>query len=347
MLNRRCPFYSNCLELQDKVILFFGSPSPDRSEGMVCEDDEFMSKIFFFNGKYVPEEEAVVPVSTHALHYGTGNYEGIRAYYSEEKKALLIFRAEDHFKRMVESTKIMHIKLPGSPEELSKITTELLSKNFTETDVYIRPLAYKADPAIGNFNLDKLADGFAMYCIPLGRHYGDKRGLKANISSWVRVSNKAIPPRGKITGAYANTCLAKTESAGMGFDEAFFLDQDGFVVEGSAENLFIVKNGKIMTPPSNADILVGITRDTIMQIVKREFNLEVEEKNITLEELKNADEVFVCGTGSEIAGVVQVEDQVIRDAKTGEWTEKIIRLYDDIVHGRNEKYRDWITEVRV
>ncbi len=293
----------------------------------------------------MPEEEAVVPVTTHALHYGTGNYEGIRAYYSEEKKVLLIFRAEDHFKRMVESTKIMHIKLPGTAEELSKITAELLAKNFTETDVYIRPLAYKADPAIGNFNLNKLADGFAMYCIPLGRHYGDKSGLKANISSWVRVSNKAIPPRGKITGAYANTCLAKTESAGAGFDEAFFLDQDGYVVEGSAENLFIVKNGKIMTPPSSADILVGITRDTIIQILKKEFNLKVQEKNISLEELENADEIFVCGTGSEIAGVVQIEDKIIGEGKTGEWTEKIINLYSDIVHGKNDKYKDWITEV--
>lgn len=303
------------------------------------------SRIFYFNGKYVPEEEAVVPVTTHALHYGTGNYEGIRAYYSEDDKCLYAFRVEDHFKRMVESTKIMHIKLPGNPEELTKITAELLKKNFTETDVYIRPLAYKADPAIGNFNLDKLADGFAMYCIPLGRHYGDKVGLKANISSWVRVSNKAIPPRGKITGAYANTCLAKTESAGAGFDEAFFLDQDGFVVEGSAENLFIVKNGKILTPPSTADILVGITRDTIMQILKKEFNIKVEEKNITLEELKNADEIFVCGTGSEIAGVAQVEGKAIGNGKTGEWTEKIINLYSDIVHGKNEKYKDWLTVV--
>jgi branched-chain amino acid aminotransferase len=304
-----------------------------------------MSKIFFFNGKYVPEEEAVVPVTTHALHYGTGNYEGIRAYYSEEGKCLYAFRVEDHFKRMVESTKIMHIKLPGTPEELTEITKELLKKNFSETDVYIRPLAYKSDPAIGNFNLDKLADGFAMYCIPLGRHYGEKSGLKANISSWVRVSNKAIPPKGKITGAYANTCLAKTESAGLGFDEAFFLDHEGFVVEGSAENLFIIKNGTIFTPPSTADILVGITRDTIIQILKKEFGLEVEEKKITLEELKNADEIFVCGTGSEIAGVVQVEDQIIRNGETGEWTEKIINLYSEIVHGKNPKYSNWITKV--
>lgn len=304
-----------------------------------------MSKTFFFNGKFVSEEEAVVPVTTHALHYGTGNYEGIRAYYSEDERCLYAFRVEDHFKRMVESTEIMHIKLPGTPKELTEITKELLKKNFSETDVYIRPLAYKSDPAIGNFNLDKLADGFTMYCIPLGRHYGEQSGLKANISSWVRVSNKAIPPRGKITGAYANTCLAKTESAGLGFDEAFFLDHEGFVVEGSAENLFIVKNGRIFTPPSTADILVGITRDTIMQILKKEFDLEVEERKISLEELKNADEIFVCGTGSEIAGVVQVEDQVIGNGKTGEWTEKIISLYSDIVHGKNPKYSNWITRV--
>lgn len=301
-----------------------------------------MGNIFYLNGKFVPEEEAVVPVTTHALHYGTGNYEGIRAYYNEEEKALLVFRLEDHFKRMEESVKIMHIKLPGTPGELSKIAIELLQKNFTETDIYIRPLAFKSDPAIGNFNLAKINDGFAMYCIPLGRHYAKEKGLSVNISSWTRVSDKAIPPRGKITGSYANTCLAKTESSELGFDEALLLDGEGNVVEGSAENFFMVKNGQLITPPTSADILVGITRNSIIEILKQELGIEVVEREIKKDEIFSADEIFLCGTGSEIAGVVEIDNQKIG---SGEITEKIKKLYLEIVHGKNPKYEKWITKV--
>lgn len=305
-----------------------------------------MSKrIFFMNGKFVPEEEAVVSVTTHALHYGTGNYEGIRAYYSEEDQCLFVFRLEDHFRRMENSTKIMHIKLPDNAKKLSEIAVQLLKKNFSETDIYIRPLAFKSDPAIGNFNLSKVNDSFIMYCVPLGRHYQKDEGLKANISSWVRVANNSIPPKGKITGSYANTCLAKTESAESGFDEAFLLDQKGFVVEGSAENLFIVKDGKLITPPESADILVGVTRNSIIEIAGEELKLKVHEKNISKSDLFEADEVFLCGTGSEIAGVVEVDHKKIGRGKVGEVTAKIKHLYFDIVHGKNPKYAKWLTKV--
>lgn len=293
----------------------------------------------------MPEKEAVVPVTTHALHYGTGNYEGIRAYYSEEDKCLYVFRLEDHFKRMVNSTKIMHIKLPGTSGILSKIAVELLKKNFSETDIYIRPLAFKSDPAIGNFNLDKVKDSFAIYCVPLGRHYAKEEGLKVNISSWIRVSDKAIPPRGKITGSYANTCLAKTESSLAGFDEALLLDGDGNVVEGSAENFFMVKNGKLITPPSSADILVGVTRNSIIEIVEKELGVKVEERNISKAEIFSADEIFLCGTGSEIAGVTYIDKREIGNGKTGPVTGQIKKLYFDIVHGKNPKYLNWLTKI--
>lgn len=305
-----------------------------------------MGKIIYFNGKFVYESEAVVPITTHALHYGTGNYEGIRAYYSEEEKCLYVFRLEDHFKRMVNSTKIMNIKLPGTPEELSKITIELLKKNFSETDIYIRPLAFKSDPAIGNFNLAKVKDAFAMYCVPLGRHYENQEGLKVMISSWTRVSDKAIPPRGKITGSYANTCLAKTEASLLGFDEALLLDNKGFVVEGSAENFFMVKNGKLITPPESSDILVGVTRNSIIEIAKTELKIEVEERNILRDEIFKADEIFLCGTGSEIAGVGSIDQKKIGSG-VGAITKKIQELYFEIVHGRNPEYSKWLTRVAV
>lgn len=305
-----------------------------------------MGKIIFFNGKFVSEEKAVVPVTTHALHYGTGCYEGIRAYFSKELKCLFVFRLEDHFKRMVNSVKIMHIKLPGSAKELSKIAVKLLQKNFSETDIYIRPLAFKSDPAIGNFDLSKVSDSFAMYCIPLGRHYEKKEGLKVNISSWIRVSDKAIPPRGKITGSYANTCLAKTESAQLGFDEALLLDGNGNVVEGSAENFFVVKNGKLVTPPASSDILAGITRNSIIEIAKKELGVLVVERNIKQEEIYGAQEIFLCGTGSEIAGVIEIDGRTIGDGKVGPLAGQIKKLYFDIVHGKNPEYSKWLTKVK-
>lgn len=316
-----------------------------------------MGKVIYFNGKFVPEEKAVIPVTTHALHYGTGCYEGIRAYYNEEKKALYVFRLEDHFKRMENSVKIMHIKLPGSAKELSKIAIELLKKNFSgagvyflnevkkANSVYIRPLAFKSDPAIGNFNLAKVSDSFAMYCVPLGRHYAKEEGLKVNVSSWVRVSDKAIPPRGKITGSYANTCLAKTESAQSGFDEALLLDGNGNVVEGSAENFFMVKNGSLITPLTSADILAGVTRDSIIEIAKNELGIEVVERNIAREEIYGADEIFLCGTGSEIAGVVEIDGRAIGDGKVGQITGQVKKLYLEIVHGNNPKYFKWLSKV--
>lgn len=303
-----------------------------------------MGKIVFFNDKFVPENKAVVPVTTHALHYGTGCYEGIRAYYSEDEKSLLAFRIKDHFKRFENSCRVMHIKLPYSAEKLTQISLELLKKNFAETDIYIRPIAFKSDPAIGNFDLSKLKDSLAIYCIPLGRHYEEGKGLSAKISSWVRVSDNMIPPRAKITGSYANSCLAKTESALEGYDEAIFLTKDNFVSEGSTDNIFIVKNGKVYTPSENSDILIGITRDTVIKLFK-ELGIEVIEKKITKDELFSADEVFFSGTGAEIAGVIEIDGKIIGSRK-GEITKKIKELYYDLVHGKNPKYSNWISKVK-
>lgn len=304
-----------------------------------------MGKVVYFNGQFVPDEKAVIPVTTHALHYGTGCYEGIRAYINAEEKCLYAFRVEDHFERFEKSCEVMHIKLPYSARKLTSIVLELLKKNFAETDIYIRPIAFKSDPAIGNFDLSKIKDSLAIYCIPLGRHYQDGKGLKVNISSWVRVSDNMIPPRAKITGSYANSCLAKTESALLGFDETIFLTKNGLVSEGSTENIFLVKNGKIYTPSENNDILAGVTRDTIIKICTRELNIGVFEKNISIKELLDADGVFFSGTGAEIAGVSEIDGRKIGGGKVSPVTEKIKKLYFDIVHGKNPKYRKWLTKV--
>ncbi|HVZ58834.1 MAG TPA: branched-chain amino acid transaminase, partial [Patescibacteria group bacterium] len=269
-------------------------------------------RIMYLDGKFVTEEKAVVPVTAHALHYGTGVFEGIRAYYSQKDKALYVFRLEDHFKRFLDSCKILCIDLGLSAEELSQLTIELIKKNFSETDMYIRPLAFKSDPAVGNFNLKTLKDSLAIYTVAMGRMI-EKNGINATISSWTRVSDNSIPPRAKITGAYANTSLAKTESIAGGYDEALLMDNRGHVVEGSAENVFLVKNGVVITPPVSDDILVGITRDTMMRLISDQLHLPLVERSIDRSEVYQADELFLVGTGAEVTPVIKVDGRNIGD----------------------------------
>ncbi len=305
-----------------------------------------MSRTIFFNGKFVREEQAVVPITTHALHYGTGCFEGIRAYYNEKGKTLLVFRMEDHYKRLLESCKILMTTPPYSAKELCDITEKLLQKNFAKEDLYIRPLAYKADPAVGNFNLKTLKNGFAIYTVALGRYLNTDRGIRAQISSWRRVPDNAIPPRGKLTGSYVNTALAKSESLFAGYEEAILLDGEGHVTEGSAENIFIVKNGVAITPPESSDILIGITRQTIMMLCKNDLKISVVERNIDRSELYLADEIFLVGTGAEVTPVIEIDNRTIGNGKTGQITAKIKDTYFRLVHDQYPKYKELITRVR-
>lgn len=302
-------------------------------------------RVMYFNSKFVPETEAVIPITTHALHYGTGCFEGIRAYYSEKENALLIFRMEDHYKRLMQSCKILFTTPKESVEELCDITVKLIQKNFERSDLYIRPLAYKADPAVGNFNLKNLQNGFAIYTVPLGRYLNVDKGIRVNVSSWRRIPDNAIPPRGKITGSYVNTALAKSESLFAGFEEAILLDANGHVTEGSAENIFIVKEGLAITPPVSADILVGITRQTIMMLCENDLKIKVIERDIDRSELYQADEVFFVGTGAEVTPVIEIDNRKIGNGKIGEITEKIKKTYFTLVHGGYPKYKEFITRV--
>lgn len=303
-----------------------------------------MQTIVFFNGKFISEEKARIPISTHALHYGTGVFEGIRAYYKEVDNALLIFRMQDHYKRMHASCKTVHIHVRYTIDELCDITAQLLKKNFQKTDLYIRPLAFKVGSAVGNFNLPTLADSFAMYTVPLGR-YGKREGLRAMITSWERISATMIPPQAKITGSYINSALAKTQALKHGFDEAIFLNRDGNVVEGSVQNIFIVKNEKVITPPVNDDILEGITRDTVMLLCKKELNIPVSIRSIKREVLYSADEVFLVGTGAEIQSIAAIDQRRIGTGTVGKVTGTIRDRYQAIVHGEVPQYRKFVTEV--
>lgn len=303
-----------------------------------------MSRIFFMDGKFIPEEEAVIPVTTHALHYGTGVFEGIRAYYNEKENALFIFRAKEHFERIKQSAKIMFLDIPYSVEELVKITSELLQKNFEKTDLYIRPLSFKSDLAVGNFNLSTLKSGLVIYTVAMGRYLNTDKGIRVNVSSWVRNADNAIPPRGKITGGYANTSLAKTDSLLNGFDDGLQMDRNGHIVEGSSANLFMVKNGVIFTPPTSDDILSGITRDTIITLCK-EMKLTVIEKSIDRSEIYGADEVFQVGTAAEVTPIAEIDHRVIGDGQVGKVSLKLKELFYEITHGKVEKFSGWLTKV--
>jgi len=226
-----------------------------------------MPKHAFFKGQIVPIEQAQISIMTHGFNYGTGCFEGIRAYWNEQEGQLYVFRMREHFERMHRSARILRIDLPYSADELGEMTLDLLRCEGYRSDAYIRPLAYKEDEIVG-VRLHDLSDGFAMFAVPFGRYLEQEEGAHVCISSWRRVDDNAVPARAKITGAYINSALAKTDAVLSGYDEALVLTQEGHISEGSAENFFMVRDGTLVTPPVNSNILEGITRDTIMTLAK-------------------------------------------------------------------------------
>jgi branched-chain amino acid aminotransferase len=303
-----------------------------------------MPKFAFFCGDFVPIEEAKVSVMTHALNYGTGCFEGIRAYWSDEEEQLLIFRTAEHYQRLHKSVRILHMDLAYSVEQLGEITVELLRREGYRHDVYIRPLVFKSNELIG-VRLHGLDDAFAVFAVPFGRYVEKEEGADVTVSSWRRISDNAIPARAKITGAYVNSAFAKTDAILNGFDEAIVLNQNGHVSEGSAENLFLVRDGKLLTPPVTENILEGITRSTVMQLAREELDLETIERPIDRTELYVADEIFFCGTGVQVAAVVSVDRRPVGDGKMGPIVQQIRDLYFDVVKGRVPRYRHWCTPV--
>ncbi|MFQ6014679.1 MAG: branched-chain amino acid transaminase [Anaerolineae bacterium] len=303
-----------------------------------------MAKYAFFKGEFVPIKEAKVSIMTHAFNYGTGLFEGIRAYWNEAQEQLFVFKMEEHYQRFIHNCHILLINLPYSVDELGQITLELLRKEGFRTDTYIRPLAYKASEGIG-VRLHDLEDEFALFAVPFGQYIEKEEGARVCVSSWRRLSDNAIPPRAKITGAYVNSALIKSEALLNGFDEAIVLTPDGHVSEGSAENVFIVRGDKLITPPVTEDILEGVTRRVIMQLARDEIGLEAIERHIDRTELYRADEVFFCGTGVQVAAVVEIDHRPVGTGQIGPIVSKLRELYFDVVRGNNPKYRRWCTPV--
>ena len=298
--------------------------------------------VAYLDGRFTPLADAKISIATHALQYGTGVFEGIRAYWNPAHEQLYVFRLREHFERMARSVKIMRITLPADPVLLSETTLELLRKNGFKNDVYVRPLAFKAARSV-KVALEGLRDGFGMYAFPLGA-YLPTGGLAARTASWRRTSDDAIPARGKITGAYINTALAVDEAHDYEADEAIFLTADGHVSEGGGANLFMVRDGALVTPPVTADILEGITRDSILELAA-ELGIVVEERQIDRTELYVAEEVFFCGTGAQVAPCVKIDGREIGDGQIGPVAKKIGDLYFAIARGDDKRHAEWRTPV--
>ena len=297
----------------------------------------------FLNGEFLPANQARVGVMTHALSYGTGCFEGIRAYWNEEAGEAYIFRAREHFERLHRSCRIMNITLPYSVDELVQITVELVRRNGLRENSYIRPFAYKADEIIG-VKLHGLQDHFTMFTVPMG-DYVSTEGLRCGVSSWRRVDDNMIPARAKISGAYVNSAFAKTEALQNGFDEAIMLTAEGHVSEGSAENIFLFINNELVTPPPSENILLGVTRDTVMQLARRELDRITRERVIDRTELYVADEILLTGTGAQICPVVEVDHRPIGTGVVGPIGQEIQRLYGEVVRGKRAEYMEWCTPV--
>lgn len=303
------------------------------------------SELIWMNGEFVKWEEATTHVLTHGLHYGTGVFEGIRCYDTEIGPA--VFRHADHMKRLHKSADLYSMPIPYSAEELQSATRELIARNGLRS-CYIRPLVYRGYGTMGLFPLDAPVD-VAIAVWECGAYLGDEgkaKGIRAKVSSWRRISGDALIPHAKATGQYLNSILAKLEVHHAGYEEAILLDDHGFVCEGSGENIFVVSEGRILTPPQTASILDGVNRKSAITIA-RDLGIEVVERDIARAELYLADEIYLTGTAAELVPVREVDDHQIGEGEPGEVTRAVQAAFEDALHGRAERYREWLDPVEV
>lgn len=298
--------------------------------------------VAYFQGNFVALEDARVSVMTHAFLYGTGVFEGIRAYYNKENDDLYLFRCGEHYERFLKSCSVLTVELNRSVTDLVDITVELLRKNDYHQDVYIRPIGYKSAMRIG-LKLDEEND-LVIFGVPMESYFTRQRPLSMMTSSWRRIEDNAIPARSKVNGGYVNLALAAYEARKAGFDEAILLNEDGSVSEAAGMNLFLVRKGRLVTPPITDNVLEGITRETVFQM-SRDLSIPYEERTVDRSELYTADEVFICGTGAEIAGIGMIDHRKVSDGNAGPITTRIQHLYFSAVRGHEPAYHGWLTSV--
>ncbi|WXG40391.1 MAG: branched-chain amino acid transaminase [Candidatus Freyarchaeum deiterrae] len=300
----------------------------------------------WIDGEFVEWDNAKVHIKTHALHYGSGVFEGIRGYATKDKN-VYIFRLKDHVDRLFYSAKIYKMEIPYTKEEMSNAIIELVKKNNIKETIYIRPIVFRGYGPLGlnPFNCPVSA---AIYIVPFGRYLGPEaleKGVKCCFTSWERISPRALPPEAKACGQYINSILAKMEAIENGYDEALFLDHRGFVSEGSGENIFMIKDQTAITPPVTASILIGITRDSVIKLMGSDLKVPLFEQDVTRAAMYNMDEVFITGTAGEVTPVVEIDKRVIGDGKPGPITRKVQKAFSDVTLGKNPRYEGWVTPV--
>jgi branched-chain amino acid aminotransferase len=304
------------------------------------------SSTVYFRGQLCPDAEAVVSIRNHSLLYGTSIFEGIRGYWVEDQQAIAIFRAKEHFERLLKNANIFHMSIDENLDDCLRIVAELIKANGHKGDTYIRPTIMKDGRSIGP-GLDRDPSMLSIFTLALGDYLPMDRGLHVTVSNWRRNSDNAIPPRAKAGGAYMNTALAITDAKRSGFDDAIVLTEAGKVSEGSAMNLFLVRNWKLITPSSTENILEGITRDTIIQLAKDELGLEVVERQVERTELYVCDEAFFCGTGAQVAPVTMIDHRPVGSGEIGDISKQLQALYFKVVRNQLPKYSDWCQVVEI
>jgi len=304
-----------------------------------------MPSYAYFRKQFVLLSEAKIGIMTHSLHYGTAIFEGIRGNWNSEQEQIYLFRLKEHYQRLHNGCRILKINLPYTVDELCQITVELVTRCGFQEDIYIRPLAYKSSESLG-VRLHNLEDDFLVFAIPWGP-YLDIDKARCGISSWRRPDDNVIPPQAKITGLYINNALAKAEATENGFDEAIMLAPDGHVSEGTGENIFLVINGSLVTPAGYNNVLMGITRDTVIKLAQNELGIETIERQVDRSELYIAEECFFTGTAAHVIPVTEIDHRKIGDGEIGEITRKLQELYFRVIRGNSPKYLDWCTPVYI
>lgn len=305
-----------------------------------------MNPVAYVRGSFVPLADATVSIMTHAFNYGTGCFEGIRGYWNDDAQQMFLFRMPEHYQRLITSGRILGLSCPHTVPELCDLTIELVRRNGHREDCYIRPILYKGSTVVG-VRMHNLEDHFAMFTTAFGKYIDASEGCRCCVSSYRRIDDNAIPARAKVTGGYINSALAKTEAQLNGFDEAILLTQEGHVCEGSGENIFLVVDNTLITPSPSDNILVGITRGSVIQLARDELGIRTIERSIDRSELYSADECFMTGTAAEITPVIEIDRRPVGSGAIGPITRQLQGLFFDAVRGRNRKYAEWLTPVYV
>ena len=300
-----------------------------------------LSKFVWFNGKYIPTNKAQVPITTHAIHYGTSIFEGIRAYWNDEN--LFVFRLNEHVKRFRRSGRFYNISLNFTDKQISEAIIGICKKNKIKESCYIRPFYFVGEYGINLHVTENAPTNFVILTFPFGDLF-DKNGITAGVVSWKKFSDQSTPPQAKMGGNYLNSIIATQEAKRNGFDEAILLDHNGNVSEAPGENIFIVREDKLITPPDSSSALEGITRDAVIRIGK-DLDINVQEREIARSELVISDEIFLTGTAAEITPIISMDGQKIANGKPGKITKKMMKKYTDIVMNENDYYAEWLTAV--